>query len=274
MRLGLSLVFLAAAGALLTGCVSEQRHHQVEFELRKVSEERDAVGARLAQSEARSAELARQLKAAEDALSNSRAEVGSLSARVRDLEAREKEIAEFLKELTEQPPNSAMQRPDVAGTTLPPAADRALRELADRYTGRLTYDRGRGAISFANDRLFDAGSAEVRADAAEPFADLSRTIAMRELDGFEAIVVGHTDSSPITRSETLSRHPTNWHLSVHRAIAVKDLLVEAGVPTSRVGVMGYADQRPVGGDPALNRRIEVFLVPLGGVRPFEAVSPR
>ena len=102
---------------------------------------------------------------------------------------------------------------------------------------------------------------------------MARILASSELAEFEAIVIGHTDATPITKPETLEKHPTNWHLSVHRAIAVKDVLVKAGLPATRLGVMGYADNRPVGDNPAQNRRVEVFVVRRGGVQPFQPVAP-
>ena len=35
--------------------------------------------------------------------------------------------------------------------------------------------------------------------------------------------------------------------------------------------MGYADKRPLGDDAAKNRRVEIFIVPQGGVQAFEPV---
>lgn len=265
-----SVAMLLTVGLLLTGCAAEQRQRELEFELRKVTEQRDDLAARLAQSDARGTELTRQLAHAEDTLNTARAEVGSLSSRIRDLERDKEDLAV----LVQQQAVAELARPAVPTSTLPPVIDNALAAFVQRFSGRVAYDPGRGAVSFANDRLFDAGSAEVRSDAGAPLTELAGLLALRELEGYEAIVVGHTDNSPITRPETLAKHPTNWHLSVHRAIAVKDLLVNAGAPASRVGVMGYADQRPVSSDPAQNRRIEVFVIPQGGLRPFEAVRPR
>ena len=156
---------------------------------------------------------------------------------------------------------------------LPPKTDEALQALAGKFGDRVWYERGRGAISFANDRLFDPGSDAVRADAHAALHELAGVLATPELADYEVIVVGHTDSSPITKPETLAQHPTNWHLSVHRAIAVKDVLVKAGLPVERLGVMGYADNRPVATDPARNRRVEVFIVREGGVQAFQPVLP-
>jgi len=39
----------------------------------------------------------------------------------------------------------------------------------------------------------------------------------------------------------------------------------------RLGLMGYADNRPAGADPAKNRRVEVFVVRKGGIDGFQPV---
>ena len=82
--------------------------------------------------------------------------------------------------------------------------------------------------------------------------------------GYIARIVGHTDNVPIGRPETKAKHPTNWHLSVHRAIAVKDLLTRTGVDPSRMSVAGYGEHRPIAPNSAkgndLNRRVEIYLV--------------
>ena len=56
------------------------------------------------------------------------------------------------------------------------------------------------------------------------------------------------------------------HLSAHRAIAVRNVLGNAGVPWERMSVMGWGEYRPaVPNNPstgtAANRRVEIFLTP-------------
>ena len=88
--------------------------------------------------------------------------------------------------------------------------------------------------------------------------------------GFEVVVVGHTDDRPVTRSETKAKHPTNWHLSAHRAIAVANILWKNGYQSSRVGVMGCGEYRPAADNSTeagrgQNRRVEIYLIPTGSV---------
>ncbi|NCF41171.1 MAG: OmpA family protein, partial [Planctomycetia bacterium] len=66
-----------------------------------------------------------------------------------------------------------------------------------------------------------------------------------------------------------AKHPTNMHLSTHRAISVRDALVKDGIAANRVQVAGYGEFRPVAENgkrgSATNRRVEIFLTPMPAV---------
>lgn len=272
MRRGVyGLVIGAALAGALAGCADQRAER--EFQLRKTEQERDTLRERLTSEQAKAAALARQNTDLDQELRLAQAEV----SRLNDVVQKAKENYEELKRVTQSVllPRAAeeLKRLEVPPSPLPEATDAALQALATKYGDRVWYERGRGAISFANDRLFDPGSDVVRTDAQAALQDLAGVLAKPELLDFEIIVVGHTDANPITKPETQNRHPTNWHLSVHRSIAVKDVLDKAGLPAARLGVMGYADQRPIGDDPARNRRVEVFIVRKGGLQAFQPVRP-
>jgi chemotaxis protein MotB len=224
----------------------------------------------LKEERARVASLQHSLNEKTRELESNRAELNQLRERVASLTETNDKYRAILDERARQP----LERPSVPASQLPGGVDEKLQAFAARYAGRVIYERGRGAVSFANDRLFESGSDVVRPDALTALRELAEILAATPSDQFEAIVVGHSDSAPITKSETLARHPSNWHLSVHRALAVKDVLVQAGLPAARLGVMGYADQRPVGADPARNRRVEVFLVRQGEIQPLAPIRAK
>lgn len=74
-------------------------------------------------------------------------------------------------------------------------------------------------------------------------------------------IEGHTDSIPIATPV----YPSNWELSAARASAVAKLFVESGVQGSRVGVTGYAANRPVDSNltaegRARNRRVTLLVL--------------
>ncbi len=81
------------------------------------------------------------------------------------------------------------------------------------------------------------------------------------------MVAGHTDNTRVSRQSTIEQgHFDNWYLSAHRAIAVAAELVRDGVSKRRLGVAGYADQRPIASNNteagrAQNRRVEILILP-------------
>lgn len=264
---GICLATLLAVA--LAGCVPVEQHRKLKLHLQEVEGERDGCQQALRDELAKSADLTERLRNQERVSASADAEVNALRARVETLQRQNDEIAALIEQRASQP----LERPAVPAALLPPELDQALQEFAGKFQHRLWYDRGRGAVSFANDRLFESGSDTVRPDAHAALHELAG-IAARALPAqYELVVVGHSDDAPITKEETLARHPTNWHLSVHRAIAVKDVLVKAGLPAKRLGVMGYGPYRPVSDDRSRNRRVEVFFTRIGDVQSFAPVRP-
>lgn len=149
---------------------------------------------------------------------------------------------------------------------LPAELDQALVELAASNPELMEYDSKRGMIKFRSDFTFAPGSVEVKAAAAAGLAKLAQIVNMPVAGRYEVRIVGHTDNVPIQRVK--AQHPTNWHLSVHRAIAVKDVLEKSGVSPARFNVAGYGEYWPVVPNGAkgaeANRRVEIFLVPGSG----------
>lgn len=263
---------LLLAGLLLIalgGCVPVQQQQDTEFQLHRVEAERESYRRASEDERARSAALAGRLKTEQRRLASAQAEINALRSRLETLETERDEYAA----LVEQRAAAPLTRPDVPASPLPPEVDEALASFATKYQQRVWYERGRGAVSFANDRLFDSGSDVVRSDAQAALHELAELLVRSLPEQFEIVVVGHTDDAPIRQEETKAQHPTNWHLSVHRAIAVRSVLEQAGVPAARLGVMGYGAQRPVSSDRARNRRVEVFCVRRGDVRNFDPVRP-
>lgn len=262
---GMGLLLICAGGCTPAG---ETRDLQVK--LYQVEQERDELQRQCESQRAALAGLRQRTEVSERDWRTSQAELHNLLQHVAQLETVKQEYVALVAERKSR----SLQRPTVPASPLPPATDEALQSLAARLPNRVWYERGRGGLSFANDRLFESGSDQVRADAHASLHELAGILATLPADDFEVVIVGHTDAVPITKPETLAAHPSNWHLSVHRAIAVKDVLVNAGLPANRMGVTGYAQHRPISGDHARNRRIEIFIVRKGAVQSFEPITPR
>ncbi len=148
---------------------------------------------------------------------------------------------------------------------LPAELDEALMQLAQSNPDLVTYDPNRGMVKLRSELTFDLGSAAVKPAAASSLDELAQIINAPVAAPYELRIVGHTDNVRIRRAQTLKQHATNWHLSVHRAISVKDVLAKGGVPQERMGIAGYGEHRPIAenrpkGGNELNRRVEIFLV--------------
>jgi chemotaxis protein MotB len=105
--------------------------------------------------------------------------------------------------------------------------------------------------------LSDRGQAQIRA-IARIFQDL---VALIPPDvNWVLRVDGHADRNPIRSS----RFASNWELSAARAIAVAQLLIQEGLPATRVAATAFGDNQPLdtADTPeahARNRRIELRL---------------
>ena len=152
---------------------------------------------------------------------------------------------------------------NMSGGPLPAEVNLALAELAMQYPDVLQFDERRGMIRFAADFTFDPGSVGLKASALSVLDQLATILNSSAAQSFEVVVVGHTDNVPIRKSAAL--HPTNMHLSAHRAIAVRDALNADGVQATRFLVAGYGEFRPmVANGPngaAQNRRVDLYLMP-------------
>jgi len=150
---------------------------------------------------------------------------------------------------------------------LPAQVDEALQAFAAANPDLVEYSPAYGMVKLKSDLTFELGSDFVK-DSAE--AALKKFVAILNdpvAGGFNVFIAGHTDDVPIKREETKRRHPDNWYLSVHRAVAVQQVLEEGGLAPDRICAMGFGEYHPVEpnkpgrkGNEA-NRRVEIWIVP-------------
>jgi chemotaxis protein MotB len=167
----------------------------------------------------------------------------------------------------------------ISGPALPQPLDSALKRFADEHPTVVVYDPARGTVKWKSDLLFALGSDVVKQSSMEAMRGFTEIINSPIAAGFEMLVVGHTDNRPIVKPATKAKHPTNWHLSAHRAIAVSAVLRTNGYPPERIGVMGYGEHRPVADNAtevgsAQNRRVEIYLVPMGTIASASSSAAR
>jgi len=152
------------------------------------------------------------------------------------------------------------------GASLPVELSTMLEDFAEREK-MVTYDSSRGIVKFRSDLLFKSGSDVVLPAAEQAVKSLCQILNSEQGKKFDIIVAGHTDNQPIRYSRP--RHPTNWHLSAHRAISVLNTMANSNVAPERISIRGFGEFRPIvpnepdkKGNPQ-NRRVEIYIVPKG-----------
>lgn len=137
-----------------------------------------------------------------------------------------------------------------------------LREvLGDNPNIRIEGDR----FVFQSELLFDSGSAELRPDGLRQVRQLVSTlneIAPQIPDDLNWVlrIDGHTDRRPIATSQ----FPSNWELSVARALSIVRYMIALGVPPENLVAAGFGEFHPLDsadtpGAWQQNRRIEIKL---------------
>jgi len=202
-----------------------------------------------------------------------------------ELSEQQKHLAEIQKESTIQKKkfeelvaefDALAERAAQAGA-LSEEMSAALADLAQDNSELLTYDSTKGLVRLESDLTFDLASDAVKSGAEPVLAALANICSADRFGDYQVIIVGHTDDVPIVHSETRAKHPTNWHLSVHRAIAVMNVLSKR-MPEEHLAVMGFGQWRPMApnlpgrqGNP-LNRRVEIFIVPREATVPSAGIK--
>lgn len=145
-----------------------------------------------------------------------------------------------------------------------PRTERALARLADQHPA-LQWDQQARVLRFSSDLTFDSGSDQIKETAKGSLQALATLLQSQDANRYEIQIIGHTDAAPIS-SATAQRHPTNMHLSCHRAISVRKELSSLGVPSERMMAAGWGETHPIvpngpRGVAAQNRRVEIMLKP-------------
>jgi chemotaxis protein MotB len=114
-------------------------------------------------------------------------------------------------------------------------------------------------LSFENQIIFDFGKANINPAGYTMLNQISK--ALQKVPK-RVRVEGHTDNIPIQTA----RFPSNWELSVARAVNVVKYFAEVGnIDPHRLSAVGYGESRPVvandtASNQAKNRRVEILLI--------------
>jgi len=140
-----------------------------------------------------------------------------------------------------------------------------LRE-GERGDFSVRWDQSRLVIVLGERITFRVGEAELLVNFQPALSRIADFIAHKQ--GYEIVVLGHTDDTPIHNSQ----FPSNWELSAARAVEVAKFLIESGVRPERVSIQGYSEYRPLHENATrenrqANRRVEITLIKEEGSEP-------
>jgi chemotaxis protein MotB len=252
MRTNLSrLLLLVVALGLAGGCVAQGQADKYRKLYRTSQEQIVDLQAQLEQKRS-------QIQALKQAKSKN----PELEQRIAQLEKERDDLQAALDRAKQQ-----LSQAQAGPGALPEPVNDALKQLAAQNP-ELTFNEEKGMVKFQTDFTFDLGSAKVSDKGKSTIQQVAQVLNSSAAQPFEIRIVGHTDAVPIKKPSTKRNHPTNWHLSVHRAIAIKDVLANADVQAQRMGVAGYGPYRPIephgsNGRSKKNRRVELYLVQRG-----------
>ncbi|MEN6307759.1 MAG: OmpA family protein [Anaerohalosphaeraceae bacterium] len=247
---------LAAVAIAASGCVSQAQLDDLKAQNRIQQD--------------RIAQLESQLGDCNQTLDQKNKELQSLTGKSgADLQAKNAYIAALEADLEQKKAMIAKLQEQLlqGGAPLPMEMNVLLKDFASRNPDLVSFDEASGSLKFKSDLLFNPGSDEVATAAAGALKTLAGIMNQPEAKQFDMAIVGHTDDLRISRADTKQKHPTNWHLSVHRAISVLNILAQNQITEDRMCAKGYGEFRPAEpnktnkqGNPA-NRRVEIFIIP-------------
>jgi len=254
-----SVLFLLCTFVVLiiNGCVSEQQYKDMKVQNDTQQKRIAELESELQTTRVRLEQLKRQLETAEGRGS---VEISALQQKIAALE----EDIEKKKKLI-----SSMQEQLLSGgASLPVELSTMLEEFA-KDKEMVAYDSSRGVVKFKSDLLFGVGSDIVAPAADKVVKSLCKILNSEQGKKFDVIIAGHTDDIRIGKPDTREKHPTNWHLSAHRAISVLNIMSKNGVDPKRTSIRGFGEFRPIAPNMpnkkgnSQNRRVEIYIVPQG-----------
>ncbi len=252
----LSLIFLLCVCVFLaSGCNSELQDLRIQNDTQR--EQIANLESELQVNALQLEKLKRQLASAQ--------EKGDI-----DIESLKQEIAALEEDLAKKKEliASMQEKLLLGGAALPVELSTMLEDFA-KGSDMVTYDSSRGIVKFRSDLLFELASDTVAASAVEAVKSLCTILNSEDGKKFDVIIAGHTDDIRIATAATRAKHPTNWHLSAHRAISVLNVMTSNNISPERLSIRGFGEYRPVapnkpkkGGNPQ-NRRVEIYIVAQG-----------
>jgi chemotaxis protein MotB len=262
--------------ALTAGCVTQGKYDtamqkaqtldaqlQEEKGARVAADEKvRALGEKVAELEERAAGLERDKEALTTRLDTAEARLTAGAAERRALEQKNAELAALNAELATSKrklaeAKEALEKKSSEYASLAKSLEKEISE------GKIELSelRGRMTVNLKDKILFASGSARVGKEGQDALTKIAE--ALKGVQGKIIRVEGHTDNVP---TDAKGPFPSNWELSLARAMAVVRAMQDAGVDPTVLSAAGYGPYQPIAPNDSpenrsLNRRIEIVLAP-------------
>lgn len=212
----------------------------LEEKIAELEQEREALNTRLGTAESR--------------LTAGAAERRALEEKNSQLAALNDELARNTKKLAQ-----AKEELEKRSSEYENLAQSLKQEISDGKI-ELSELKGKMTVQLKDKILFASGSARVGKEGEEALKKIAD--ALKTVQGKIIRVEGHTDDVPTGGGQ----FPSNWELSLARAMAVVRSLQNAGVDPTFLSAAGYGQYQPIAANDSaenrsLNRRIEIVLAP-------------
>lgn len=248
---------------LAGGCVSQSKYDEALAAGRRAQDQLLATQEALHKLTGERDQLLKELESLREAMSKDGGSKEALLAEIAKLQKEIDRLNKMIADLSNRAPEAIP-----TASVLPPDMDKFLKELAEKYPDLFKYYPDKGMLKLASDMTFKKGSDVVNDRAKEALRKFVEVFNIPQAAKYHVYIAGHTDDIRISPTgETRKRHPDNWYLSVHRAVAVEQELVADSFPPSRIGAMGFGEYHPAvpnapgnqGAEP--NRRVEIWILP-------------
>jgi chemotaxis protein MotB len=177
-------------------------------------------------------ELQARLASSESAPKQDAAQLSQLQAQIAERDAKINELQNQLRQ-----PTAGQHEPQIAN----------IETTYDQESGKMT-------VAVPGDVLFSAGAATIRDDAKGTLDKVAKSLK-NDYSGKKIQINGHTDADPIK----YSKWKNNQELSMARANAVKQYLVQRGIPAAQITTQGLGADQPKGKDKSINRRVDIVV---------------
>lgn len=265
MRSMLALTLLAALAA--TGCVSQSKYNELASQAQnldtRLNDEkgaREALEAKVKELEEKIATLEQEKEALNARLTTSESRLTAAAAERNALEQKNAELTALNDELAKSTRKlaAAKEALEKKSAEYENLAQSLKQEISDGKI-QLSELQGRMTVQLKDKILFASGSTRINKEGQDALVKIAD--ALKSVQGRIIRVEGHTDDVPTDKGGPF---PSNWELSLARAMAVVRALQNAGVDPTVLSAAGYGQYQPIAPNDnpenrSLNRRIEIVL---------------